>query len=219
MMKKRLFLCFICLVFLFSFAACNKNEGGGEVTSADVTSEETVTSKEPYHLDIAALAAKGDIPEIEIALGTYVGTVKETYGYKEAAESGTEITESELDDFYYHGHDTEMRITNQDDYVKIDIGTAYFYYKSIREGSGISRIVSLKNSYDFETGAAVSENIKNAVDAQPTREESGVTVDFLPAVGQEFSVIEYNFDKIALEFYFVDDFLTCTVLTNTELWN
>ena len=216
---KRLLSAILLFAILFAFPACNDNRGykPGADESDSATSEDA-TSKEAYHIDIADLAEKGEIPEIKVPLGTYVGTVKEEYGYNENTNQNTEVTESELDDFYYHGHGFDMNITNEDDYVKMDVGVAYLYYKSKLEGSGISRIVSLKNSYDFETGAAVSDDIKNAIEAEPVRAESGVTVDFLPAFGREFSVVEYEFDKIKLEFYFNDDFLTCTVLTDTSLW-
>ncbi len=207
---KRCTAVLLLLTMLLSLAACSGKEAA--VASSDTAA---ASSKAAHTVDVLSYAVEGVIPGVDVALGTYIGTVKEMYNYTPPSEE-TAPPSQEAEDGHNHGFD--MTIYDSYTQVKVDLGDTYLFYKTKYEGSGISRIVCFKDAFDFQIGITMPEDVKAAIDAAPTREEAVTQVDFLPSTPASFSVVSYTTNDHTVDFYFTDDFLTCTVLTDNRYW-
>lgn len=208
---KRYIAVLLSLAMLFALAACN----GKEDTAGTSSGAADASSQAAHTVDVLSYAVEGVIPGVDVALGTYIGTVKEMYDYT-PPEAQIEPASDEGDEGHDHGFD--MVIYDSYTQVKVDLGDTYLFYKTKYEGSGISRIVCFKDAFDFQIGITMPEDIKAAVSAAPTREETVDAVDFLPSTPTDFSVVSYTTNDHTVDFYFTDDFLTCTVLTDNRYW-
>lgn len=199
----------LLLALLLSLAACNGNAADTSSVTADSSSQSVHT------VDVLSYAVEGVIPGVDVSLGTYIGTVKEMYNYT-PPEQETEPVSEETGEGHDHGFD--MTIYDSYTQVKVDLGDTYLFYKTKYEGSGISRIVCFKDAFDFQIGITMPEDVKAAISTAPTLEGPISEVDFLPSTPEAFSVVSYTTNDHTIDFYFTDDFLTCTVLTDNRYW-
>ncbi|HHW46028.1 MAG TPA: hypothetical protein GXX17_03840 [Clostridiales bacterium] len=192
------------LILVLGIAGCNNKN---TETSSDITS-----SRVEHTVDVAYLAGKGQIPELPVKLGNSVDMVEVLYSQE---SSVTETTEDGFDDH----DDVQLEIVKGEKTVKIAAGAANYYYLKENEENGISVLVNFDKSYDFEVGIAMIDDIRNAVEGEgtlsvPTEEE----MFFFPVAPDNCQKLSYEIGAYRLDFYFVDDFLAATVLTDTVNW-
>ena len=193
-MKKALIILLSALM-LISLTACGGDESD---------------KKAPIGTDVEYYVKIGKIPEIEYALGHDADEIKTKLeeSHKDAVE-GT-------DDLYEHDHTGENYIGTYDNGKVTIIATTgiNYYYESDKKAEGISRIVSLKGGYGFETGALIIE-IKEAMESyghkseerkitQSEAENNGLTADM--------TCLEYTFDKNKVMFVFSENALGAIIL-------
>lgn len=202
---KKIISLILCGVLLTGLSACGSSKN--TVESSSETS--SVQSKAEHTVDVLSYAGQGTIPELDVSLGTYIDTVKSLYGASSSGDDAEETGE---------GEDYTMTIYDTYTQVKVDVGDAYFFYKTKYEGKGISRIVCFTNAFDFDIGITMSDDVRDSIDADPALDEDVDKADFLPSTPDNFHRLSYNINDYTLDFYFTDDFLSCIVLTDNRYW-
>lgn len=202
-MLKKILPVLLVLIIILGMAGCNNNSE----TSSDITS-----SRIEHTVDVAYLASKGQIPELPVKLGNNVDMVEVIYNQQ---SSEAESADDDLD----IRDDVQLEIYKGEKTVKLAAGSANYYYLKENEENGISVIVNFDKSYDFDVGIAMMDDIKNAIEGEgtvsiPTDEE----MFFFPVPPDNCERLSYEIGAYRLDFYFVDDFLAATVLTDTVNW-
>lgn len=185
---KRVLCLVLCFAFILSFAAC-----GGKKTDS--------------RGEIDKLAAKGEIPEYEVKLGSTAEFALKHYEDLSKEQNNEDLILSE-----YEGS-TAVNLMN---------GVQSFYYEKQHADKGISVVaVTGGYAYGLELGNTTTKNdVLKKLAADYT--EQPATADdlfFLPGTMEGAKVITANFDNIKLEFFFFDDFLSAVCLTDTNYWN
>lgn len=202
-------------VMIFSLSAC----GGQSAEEADISS--IVESTEDYGIDVIALATAGEIPEQETKLGDSRQTVKDHYSQSaDASSEGSGSDQSDTDDHSTKSLTIDDNEDGNRDYIKMSTGEESFYYKKTASSKKISYIVNYTDAYGFAVGIAMPDDIKEAVRADAV-EDTPVAADlfFLPEVPENCVRLSYTAGSNKLDFYFVDDFLSCIVLYSPVNWN
>ena len=187
---KRVLSLFLILVIAVLLTGCKK---------------ENKTSE--HSIDVEYYAKLGKIPEIELSLHTSEKEVTDYYGDGRTIDAGD------------HDHYVELTRTEGELAVRLDAGNTIYYYEKANVKNGISVIVSFDTAYDFEVGISMPDDIKAAIAAEGTLTDA--TEDqlyFLPFVEGGAKVLSYTFDDNRLDFFFINDFLSATVLTDTNNW-
>lgn len=149
-------------------------------------------------------AAEGIIPEMKYGLGTDPDKIIEEYEDYIEANEGTDVFIDE----------TEGELT-----VRLStIDTAYYYEKENKE-HGVAVLINFADSYGYLLGITMIDDIKKDFAATPevltaTEEQ----MYFFPSAEDNCVILRYTYGSNRLDFFFVDDFLAATVLTNTNYW-
>ncbi len=156
--------------------------------------------------EIDKYAKNGEIPEYGVKLGSSAESVVEYYN-----TLATEQDNADLILTQYEGN-TAVNLMN---------GVQSFYYEKQYADKGVSVFaVTGGEAYGFELGNTTTKSdVLEDLAAEYT--EATATAEqlyFLPGTVDGAEVITCNFDKIRLEFFFFDDFLSAVCLTNTEYW-
>lgn len=165
-------------------------------------------NKTEHTVDVEYYAKLGKIPEVEFALGISESDLSDHYGDGKIIDAGD------------HEHYVELNKMEGNKTVRLDAGNLLFYYEKEKKQNGISVMISFDTAYDFEVGIAMPEDIQNAISAEGTLTDA--TADqlyFLPVSDDTAKVLSYTFDNIRLDFFFINDFLSATVLTDTNNWS
>ncbi len=187
---KKTFSLLLAFIFVFTLCACGDSGEKKDKTNATLDS----------------YAANGEIPELEVKLGTAIETVKELYppDYEDADE--TKVMRSEVE-----GNTAVCMVTLN----------ASYYYEKAHKDKGVSVIaVTGGNAFGLELcNTTTKSDVTELLKAEYT--ESTATAGqqyFLPGVSDNCKMLSASFDKIRLDFFFVDDYLAAVTLTNTEYW-
>lgn len=187
---KKIICILLAVLMCISFAACGKKGGSG------------TQNGDTFDL----VAAKGQIPELSIKLGTMPNEAISFY--RKEAEDKDNV-------------DLELISTVGENTVNLSNGETHFCYERKHEQFGIS-FIALTNGTAFSLEIANTPT-KNDVEAKFSKNgtAAAATADqlfFMPGFSDGFEVISYNFDNIVLEFFFYDDFLTAVAMKNTTYW-
>ena len=188
---KKLICLLLALVFVFSFAACGEKE-------------KSYADKGDGSID--KYAKEGKIPEYEVSLGSSHDAIIEYFN-----------TLAEEQD----NHDLIMVEQEGNIAVNLANGVQSFYYeKEHKEKGAAVFIVTGDTAFGLEIGTTVTKSdVTKKLKADYTVAEA--TADqlyFLPGTVDGVDILSANYDKIRLDFFFFDGFLSAISLTNTEYW-
>ncbi len=188
---KRIICLLLVLVLALAFVGCGEDK-------KNVSSQGSG--------DIDRYAEVGEIPELEVKLGTAIDEVKRIYpaDYEDADESKVLLQE------------VEGNLA-----VRLDTLNASFYYEKANIDHGVS-VITVTNgyAYGFELGSTVT---KSDVTAELKAEytESIATAEqqyFFHGVSDDCDILSCTYDSYRLDFFFVEDFLVAATLTDTNYW-
>lgn len=183
----------LCLVLALSmlccFAACRKG--------SDSDSKKG---------EIDKYAKNGEIPEYGVKLGSSADSVIEYYNDLADKEDNQDLVLTQ-----YEGN-TAVNLMN---------GVQSFYYEKQHADKGVSVFaVTGGEAFGFELGNTTTKSdVLERLAAEYTETTAATEqLYFLPGTVDGAEVITCHFDKIRLEFFFFEDFLSAVCLTNTEYW-
>lgn len=186
----------LSVLLILSLSACDTAKEDGQNASV---------SSAGYAVNIAAYAAKGEIPEISYALGEDIDHLKETFA--DTLESGSEI------------HD--LTVDEGDKTVWLDGGSVMFCYEKAKKDAGVSVIVAKEYAYGFAIGGVYdAETVIAAMgDAEYTRAAaSDDDAFFLPVLPENSECITYQTGAYTLRFVLIDGALSAVTLTDPANW-
>ena len=205
-MKKiiALALC-ICLISCL-FAGCGKAE-----PSADISSS-TATGKNDSQ------ASKGKIDGVEYGLGADIETVKAHF--KELADAYEEEHGEDNHDHGVTGAEAHYYYLDEyEDYTVIDVSSARFYYENGKEDKGVSVIASDSDTFGFSVGVTTKYEVEEALRAEGKSVNAGEDeLRFLAVRTEPVLILRYEFGDYQLDFYFYDNLLITTVISDTSNW-
>lgn len=188
-MKK--FLCIILSVLLcLSFAACGKEEAGD--------------SKNKGEID--AYAAKGEIPELSVKLGTSPDEAIAYYSNQAQEQQNADL---------------ELYTTEGQTAVNLSNGQHSFYYEKVRLVDGIS-VIAITGGTAFGLDLAYTTTQSDVI-AKLSAEYTVTAATpeqlyFLPGTVEGGEVLSCTLGDVRLDFFFFDGFLSAVTLTNTVFW-
>ncbi len=205
---KRIIALVLCLCLTAClFAGCRK--------STDESKNNTDSSTDG---SISAIAADGKLDGVEYGLGAKIADVKAHY---EALAN--EYEENHGDDDHDHGLIGEeshyYALKEKEGYNIIDVSSARFYYETDNEAKGVLVIASDSDTFGFNVGITTKYEVEEAVNAKgKTFNATEAELRFLNVRTEPVLVLRYEFDDYNLDFYFNDNLLITTVITDTENW-
>lgn len=198
-MKK--LLCLVLSLALICLAGC----GGADTDSS--SSGETVG-------EIEKVAMTGKLDGIKYGLGADVDEVKEYYSSLE------EEYESQHSDSDGHDHDTDAPFYSEEQeegYTVIDIATARFYFEEGNEDKGISAVATDAAVFGFTPGVTAKYEVEEALKVKGESLNATESELKLLAVRTEpVLILRYEFDDYQLDFYFYDNILITTAISDTN---
>lgn len=198
-MFKRIVAFLSAAVMVGCLAACGDK---GKDTSA--TSSVFVVNKE-----ITDSVSQGKLGNIKYGIGGSVDAIKSDFHYQD-------------EDYWTNSadhHEQELEITEKSYYVRLDAGTARFFYLLDKADSGIGYIACLEDIYDFSINVSEAYDIERQLgnpDASGTASEEEKF--FLRVSESDITYVSYNIDKYVLSFYFENNVLVATTLYDPEIW-
>ena len=195
----------ICLISCL-FAGCGKAE-----PSADISSS-TATGK------IDSQASKGKIDGVEYGLGADIETVKAHF--KELADAYEEEHGEDNHDHGVTGAEAHYYYLDEyEDYTVIDVSSARFYYENGKEDKGVSVIASDSDTFGFSVGVTTKYEVEEALRAEGKSVNAGEDeLRFLAVRTEPVLILRYEFGDYQLDFYFYDNLLITTVISDTSNW-
>ncbi len=188
-MKKIISLLLVVLMF-FSLSACKQD--GEKINQATKT--------------IDSYAINGEIPEIPVTLGMTIEKVKQVFPMDTGDADQDKVILSEV-----VGETAVCLVTSN----------ASFYYEKANEEKGVSVIAVTGGSvYGLKLlDVTTKSDITAKLEAEYT-ERVATEADqyFLLGPAQNCNILSATFDKIRLDFFLVDGYLTAATITNTEYW-
>lgn len=187
---KKILCVLLCLCLCLSFSACGKNtdaDGGNKTTIDDY-------------------AAKGEVPELRVKLGT-------------APQDA--INDYELAATEQNNEDLKLYKTEGQTAVNLSNGQHSFYYEKAREGDGIS-VIAITGGTAFGLDLAhntTQSDVESKLSAKFTM--STPTADqlyFLPGAVDGGELMSCTLGDVSLKFFFFDGYLSAVTLTNTVFW-
>ena len=188
---KKLLCVLLSLMLCFSFAACGKEKGA-------VSDDSKGT--------IDAFASLGEIPELEIKLGSTPDEAIAFYNTAATEKDNPDLVLGEMvgetavvlsngiDSFYYEKQNAQYGIS----VIALTGGTAY----------GLE-IANTTTKSDVEALLSAKHTVSVATPEQ---------LFFLPGVVEGAEVLTCSFENIRLDFFLFDDILSAVTLTNTAYW-
>ncbi len=165
---------------------------------------------------IDALASDGKLGDIKYGLGANIADVKKYYSDLEAeflSEHSDEDGHNHDEEYVYYSFETKS------DYSIIDIADARFYFENTKQDKGVSVIATDSETFGFTPGVTTKYEIEDSVKAEG--EIFNATEDelrFLAVRTEPLLVLRYEFEDYNLDFYFYENILITTVLTDTNNW-
>ena len=198
---KKLLALVLCFVFVFSFAACGEKE-----------------DKKSDRVDLQYYAKLGKIPELSYTLGSDCDKVKKELSdiYEEYLANDPHNTPDHDHDHY--AEDTYFEVVEKDDYVFLNSGNKYFFYKNDEKKNGISYIVTFGDAFGFKMGDFIYE-IKNALPNVEFKEET-ITEGklFFDEYLTDGTTLTAEFDGVSIMFVFLEGELYGTAMYKTASW-
>lgn len=181
-MKKILALV-LCVVFVFSFAACKEKSNDENAL---------------YSVDIERYVNSGRIDTLEYKLGSDVDEVKDKLSESVGEEGESNFFEIE---------------TNK--YTVMSAGEIYCCYITDESDKGLTHIATCEGAYGFKKGdltIQVSQAMESLGYKATERNAVQGELFFLPGVGTNATVLEYNFEENTLLFVFQESALSFILL-------
>ncbi len=202
-MKKLIALLLVLSLCIIPLAGCREDDANSSSTNS-ATGE------------IDALAADGKLDNIKYGLGANVDDVKKYYSDLEA-----EFLSEHTDDDE-HNHDAEYVYYNfekKSDYSIIDISVARFYFENDKQDKGVSVIATDSETFGFTPGVTTKYEVEDSIKAEgETFNATEEDLRFLAVRTEPVLVLRYEFEDYTLDFYFYENTLITTVLTDTNNW-
>lgn len=187
---KKIISVLLVLLMIFSLSACQRDK--------DKENKATKT--------IDSYAINGEIPEIPVKLGMTIEKVKEVFPMDTGDADQDKVILSEV---------------VGDTAVCLVTSNASFYYEKAHEDKGISVIAVTGGSvYGLKLlDVTTKSDIKDKLEAEFTEHVATEEEQyFLLGPAQNCTVLSATFDKIRLDFFLADGYLTAATITNTEYW-
>ncbi len=201
-MKK--YICLVLgLVFVFSFMACKKEEKKDDNTQYSI---------EEY-------ALMGEIPELEFNLGADPETVNKHYSDIVSSQDAA-YGEEEEDETHDHP-ELEVpfyEVAEGEKTVRIATDTISYFYEKDKKSNGISVISVQETAYGFTPGTTTKYEVETAFERKGKTIEATEDDMYFIIPTENCMILRYTFEKYKLDFYFSDNILIATVLTDTENW-
>lgn len=185
---KKLICLMLTAVFIFSLAACKKDN----------------TESDSNSVDLEYYAKLGRIPECDYTIGESVEKVK------------SEL--SALNEKYQGENEFMYSVEEGNKTVEINNGTFLYYYTKENEANGISYIVCLGKAYGFEPGTVSIEVTDALSEYKYTEETANDDNAFFLFDYTNCSVFKYEFENYAVSFVFQDNALCATAIYDSANW-
>lgn len=198
---KKLLAALMCLVLLFSFAACGKKD-----------------KKNNDAVDLEYYAKVGQIPEIPYKLGTKCDKVEKELSDKYEEYLANDPENSPDHDHDHYAEDTYFEIVDEGDYFFINGGSCYYFYQKNEKNDGISCIVTFGDAFGFKMSTFIYE-IKNAMPSVEFKEED-ITEGmlFFDENLSDGTVLYTEFNGVTVMFVFLEGELYATAMYKTDSW-
>ncbi|MEE1277585.1 MAG: hypothetical protein UHE86_00800 [Acutalibacteraceae bacterium] len=189
-MMKKIISLLLAILMLFSLCACKKD---GEKANEEIKT-------------IDSYAMNGEIPEIPVKLGTSIEDFKKVFPEDTGDADQDKVLLSEV-----AGETAVCLVTSN----------ASFYYEKANEDKGIAVIAVTGGSVyglkllDVTTKSDITAKLEADFTEHVATEDEQY---FLLGPAQNCTVLSATFDKIKLDFFLADGYLTAATITNTEYW-
>ncbi len=198
---KKLLAALTCFILLFTFTAC----GGKKKSNNDA-------------VDLQYYAKIGQIPEIPYKLGAKCEKVTSELQAEYDAFLANDPHNSADHDHDHYAEDTHFEIVDKGDYVFINGGNRFYFYKKDEKKNGISCIVTFGDAFGFKMGTFIYE-IKNAMPSVEFKEED-ITEGmlFFDENLSDGTVLYTEFNGVTVVFVFLEGELYATAMYKTDSW-
>ena len=101
----------------------------------------------------------------------------------------------------------------------IDISTARFYFENTKQDKGVSVIATDSETFGFTPGVTTKYEVEDSIKAEgETFNATDDELRFLAVRTEPVLVLRYEYEDYTLDFYFYENTLITTVLTDTDNW-
>ncbi len=201
---KKLLLYLLAAVLTISFCGCaGKSE----------KPVENFNTKEVNNTNVASYVEKGNIDFSEVAVGMGIDEAIDLFHKETDMEDGTRVVLGES--YYGRYKGLKAREINNDVYNISNYTNTSFIYDTENENNGIIAICCVCDVYGFQNGITMSEDVINALGKTEKVTAKPQELYFLP-VRPETEALKYQFGANEVTFYFVEDFLSATVISSAE---
>ncbi len=198
---KKIFSFALCIILIFSFAACKSDK-----------------KKTNDEIDLGYYANLGEIPEMKYKLGS-------------DCDKAISVLQAEYDDYMNggstmpsdddHDHDTEgvfFSSTEEDGLLHLNQGNKGYYCLADKKGDGITAIYTYDTAFGIETGT-LAYDLKKKMESIEF-EESEITDGclFYADYMTEGTLLTAEFDDVTVQFAFQDGGLCCTAVFKTAAY-
>ncbi len=201
---KRVLSVLLALVFVVAgFSGCNKKTE---------KKDENYNTKQVNNTNVASYVEKGVLDFSKVAVGMKVNDAIEQFHKEADMKDGTRVVLGETVYGNYKG--LQAREVNNEVYDISKYTNTSFVYDLNNEQNGIVAICTVYDVYGFQNGITLTEDVTNSLGETEKYTPSSDELFFLPVkFGAE--ALKYSFGENTVTFYFVDNFLSATVLSST----
>ena len=198
---KKIFALLLAFALLASFVGC----GGKDKKNSDT-------------VDLQYYAKIGQIPEVDYKLSAKCDKVEDELSDKYEAYLSNDPENSPDHDHDHYAEDTYFEVVDEGDYIFINGGSRYYFYKKAEKKDGISCIVTFGDAFGFKMGTFIYE-IKNAMASVEFKEEE-ITEGmlFFDEYLSSGTVLSAEFNDVTVMFVFLDGELYATAMYKTASW-
>ncbi len=142
---KKVFAFLLCFGLIFSFTACGEK-----------------SKKNNDAVDLNYYTNLGQIPEMPYKLGANCDKVRDELQAEYDNFLANDPENSADHDHDHYAEEIYFNVSDEGDYILLDNGSKYYFYKKAEEKKGISCIVTFGDAFGFKMGTFIYE-VKNAM--------------------------------------------------------
>lgn len=198
---KKIFALVLCVCLIFTFAACGEK-----------------SKKNDDAVDLQYYAKLGQIPEMSYKLGAKCDKVQAELQaeYDEFISEDPHNSSDHIDDHY--AEEIYFNVADEGDYVLLDNGSKYYFYKKTEKKDGISCIVTFGDAFGFKMGTFIYE-VKNAMSSiefieKEITDGSIFFADYLSSG----TVLTTEIEDVTVMFVFQEGELYAAAMYKTNSW-